>query len=112
MKPQVTNLKTNSFAVEWRVPENLPYFDGHFPNHPVLPAAAILDFSLEIIKEIAKNPTLEMKNIKSGKFYEVIAPHRHVQIQIEKRSLKDWEILWVDGERPEKKLAKIQLAFF
>src|SRR5262245_36478702 len=112
IKPQFTNSKTDSFVMEWVVPENLPYFDGHFPNHPVLPAVALVDFSLEIIKGILKDPTLEMKSIKSGKFYEIIAPNRHVRIQIGKKALKEWEILWLDSERPGKKLAKIHLEIF
>ena len=109
MKTQCIHSKTDSYAVEWVVPENLPYFEGHFPNHPVLPAAAILDFSLEVMKGIEKN---QIKEIKSGKFYETIVPNQHVQIQIGKKSPKEWEIIWRDMQRPEKKLAKIQLEFF
>ena len=102
---------TGSCYFNWTIPEDLPYFAGHFPNNPVLPAVAIIDFSIEIIKELSKNPFLEIKTISAGKFYEPIKPNRKVQIQIENKNPSEWMLTWLDGCQLDKKLAKIQLKF-
>ena len=112
MKPKFTESKTGSFVLEWVVPESLPYFEGHFPNHPVLPATAIVDFSLEAIKEAAKNPSLEIKSLKLGKFYEIIGPRQYVEIRLTEKSAKEWEIAWFGVRPSEKRLAKLHFEFF
>jgi 3-hydroxymyristoyl/3-hydroxydecanoyl-(acyl carrier protein) dehydratase len=63
------------FKVSWLVSEDLPYFKGHFPNNPILPAIALLDFIKSFF--VFNNPThqSEFKHIKSAKFCEVIKPN-------------------------------------
>jgi len=103
--------ENDSFILNWKVPLDLPYFTGHFPSNPILPAVAILDISIEIVKMISNDPSLEIKTIKMGKFYEIIAPNRNIQIQIANKSPGEWILAWLDEAQLEKKLAKIHLFF-
>jgi len=106
-----SEIEKGSFCLNWEIPHNLPYFIGHFPNNPVLPAVAVLDISIEIVKRISKNPAMEIKNIKTGKFYEIIAPNRKIQIRVENKSPGEWILTWLDRAQLKKKLAKIHLKF-
>jgi 3-hydroxymyristoyl/3-hydroxydecanoyl-(acyl carrier protein) dehydratase len=53
--------------VTWSVPENLPYFEGHFPGNPILPGVALLDLIQVLLDG-------QFQLIKSAKFTEIIRP--------------------------------------
>ena len=93
----------------WEVPEKITYFEGHFPNNPVLPAFAILDISMEIIRRIARNSSLEIKSIKTGKFYEVIKPKHKIRIQVKNIGSSEWILTWLDRAQTDKKLARVHI---
>lgn len=57
----------NEINVSWPVPQDLPYFEGHFPGNPILPGVAILD-----LIQVLLNGSFQ--NIKSAKFTEVVRP--------------------------------------
>jgi 3-hydroxymyristoyl/3-hydroxydecanoyl-(acyl carrier protein) dehydratase len=56
------------------VPTDLPYFQGHFKDNPVLPAVALLDLSLAIINSLDSSLKRTFLTIKTAKFSEVIRP--------------------------------------
>jgi len=99
---------TNSHAALWTVPEDLEYFNGHFSNNPVLPAVAILDVSLEFLRQLQKNPRLEIQSIRASKFMMPVVPKMTVQITLKSFSESKenrWEVEW----RTEGIAAKIDL---
>lgn len=57
----------HEIVVSWSVPENLPYFEGHFPGNPILPGVALIDLIQVLLDG-------QFSYIKSTKFTEVIRP--------------------------------------
>jgi 3-hydroxymyristoyl/3-hydroxydecanoyl-(acyl carrier protein) dehydratase len=65
--------------VIWKVPADLPYFEGHFPDNPVLPGVALLDLVQELLQ-------VRYAFIKSAKYTEVIRPDDELNIMAKKDS--------------------------
>jgi 3-hydroxymyristoyl/3-hydroxydecanoyl-(acyl carrier protein) dehydratase len=68
------DIQVNEKVFSWNVPANLPYFQGHFRDNPVLPAIALLDLSLAMINSLDSNLKRTFLTIKTAKFSEVIKP--------------------------------------
>jgi 3-hydroxymyristoyl/3-hydroxydecanoyl-(acyl carrier protein) dehydratase len=83
----------NEVFINWNVPKTLPYFEGHFPDNPVLPAIALLDLSLVIVNSIDSKLKGMFLTIKSAKFSEVIRPEDSLAIYV-KRDLSNqsWSV--------------------
>ena len=78
----------------WTVPSTLNYFRGHFPENPVLPAVAIVDACLELIrleKGLSNAPYL--RNLKSLKVNHVIQPNDSLRIEVGQVA-QQWRIHW------------------
>ncbi len=80
-------------AFIFTVPEDLPYFDGHFPGNPVLPAVAIIDASFEAIRQLNTHVTF-MTKIQSAKFMDLIRPAAEVLIELQETKPGVWSITW------------------
>lgn len=78
----------------WLVPEDLPYFDGHFPKNPIFPAVAVLDGTLEALKLVLKDKTLSFARIRSAKFLNIITPGTPLQICLARIEGNEWEVEW------------------
>jgi len=92
----------------WTIPEDLPYFSGHFPNNPILPAVAILDFTLVGISKILGREAV-LKKIKNAKFTDVVRPEHDLVIEfqcIADSDQKKWKVSWTRESTP---VATIQL---
>jgi 3-hydroxymyristoyl/3-hydroxydecanoyl-(acyl carrier protein) dehydratase len=85
-------------SLNWEVPNELPYFAGHFPGNPVLPAVAVIDASLELLRRILDKPSVELKSIHSAKFVSLISPGMPVHISLRSHtstvSGKSWNVVW------------------
>ncbi len=57
----------NEIKLTWTVPVNLPYFEGHFPDNPLLPGVAVLDLIQELLDA-------KLQYVKAAKFTEFIRP--------------------------------------
>ena len=66
----------------WKVPRNLPYFDGHFPGNSILPGVGIIDGSLCAV-ELAGH-TLVGIQMKKAKFSMIITPDVELCIEVAK----------------------------
>jgi 3-hydroxyacyl-[acyl-carrier-protein] dehydratase len=78
----------------WNVPKDLPYFDGHFPGMPILPAVACIDASLEAIRlEMALEDAPFFRSIKTAKFTGVVNPGDEMKLQVSHEQ-NTWKVLW------------------
>jgi len=95
------------FLAQWRVPENLPYFQGHFPDFPILPAVATLDASIECLKQCLLLSELSVSVVKNAKFLAPITPGLEVDIRLHRQREKDWSIDWSLTQNSDQLLARM-----
>jgi len=91
-------------ALVWKVDPELPYFNGHFPQSPILPAIAIIDASTYLLQQILNSPNLRVKKVIAAKFLSPIQPNQTVHIELQKQSENEWQIDWKNGAEPEAQL--------
>lgn len=81
-----------SLTARLLISENLPYFLGHFPNNPVLPAVAIIDISHYFIAQyFCNNPYTEISHLKVK---SKISPQTRILIQIDQKIRNSFEVVW------------------
>lgn len=68
--------------VAWTVPQDLPYFEGHFPGNPTLPAVAMVDLTLELVRRWPGFERAELSLLKTAKFASVIGPGDSVEVSL------------------------------
>jgi acyl-CoA synthetase (AMP-forming)/AMP-acid ligase II len=73
---RVVEKNENSVTLEFFIPGNSPYFDGHFPEFSILPAVAQVELILRFASEhFGTNVTIpEMKRMKFTNFIRPNAP--------------------------------------
>lgn len=76
----------------WVVPENLPYFEGHFPGNPVLPGVALLDLSQVVIRRTDSRLKGMFLTIKSAKFSEIVRPKDQLSLLLRRNQSNQWVI--------------------
>lgn len=59
-----------------------PYFAGHFPGHPVLPAVAQLDLVLRLIRELG-HPQAVADGADGLRFQRPIAPGERIELHVD-----------------------------
>lgn len=79
-------------VVGWEIPSDLPYFEGHFPGNPVFPAVALVEASLECLRQ-AKGVQGSLKEIRSGKFTGLLQPSMKVAIHLTLEK-DQWRVVW------------------
>jgi len=92
--PQTEN---DRWQVQWEISPQLPYFEGHFPGFPILPAFATLDVTLEAVRLL--DPNAALKKLHSAKFRKPIAPSQTVLILLQKQASPKpghsiWKVQW------------------
>lgn len=96
---QFESLKVESSAdfvsARWKVPNDLPYLNGHFPNQPVVPAVAIIDAALELLKSAGAAGS-KLKRVKNAKFTAPLLPGQTVEIEAMKIIDQEWTIDFKD----------------
>lgn len=91
-------------SIVWKVEEDLPYFNGHFPGTPILPAIAIIDASTYVLQRALDQSNLRLKAITAAKFMSPILPNQTVRIELQKQNETTWDIEWTDGAEPTPRL--------
>jgi len=74
----------DSVTFEVRIDESLPYFNGHFPEMPILPAVAYIDISKIIATKIMKknHQDIYIRKIKKAKFLRPIEINENLLIKV------------------------------
>lgn len=80
--------------VLWTVPSDLPYFAGHFPQSPILPAIAILDASALYLQNALNKPKMRLRAVSLAKFLSPIVPGQIVEIRFQQQGESDWRVDW------------------
>lgn len=65
------------------VEASLPAFDGHFPEHPVLPGVVQLDWAQRFGRELFAQLPPRVTGLEQLKFQQVITPGQRVLLQLE-----------------------------
>jgi hypothetical protein len=101
------------FEFQWQVPGDLPYFEGHFPGQPMLPAVAVVDANTLIIEKVLEKP-IQIQKLVTAKFTGPIQPDMKIRIKVQKNKEEQiWIFDWQEiTESPDdKNLAHMALAF-
>ena len=69
------------------IPPSLSLFDGHFPGEPILPAAAIVDISLQFLRN-AKASVADPLDLVQAKFMRPILPDARLTLKAEARQCR------------------------
>ncbi len=94
--------------VVWKIPADLPYLNGHFPQSPIFPAVGIVDASTVLLQKVLQQSDLRVKAIVSAKFLSPIIPDQVVRIEWHKVSETEWQVEWKE-ESSARKLATLNL---
>jgi len=74
----------NSVSLIFTIPKDSLYFDGHFPDYPVLPAVAQIDIVVNFALENFGTDII-ISQIKRTKFLKVITPSLSLLLKLEKK---------------------------
>ena len=86
------------FNAKWSVSPQLPYFEGHFPENPVLPAVALLDLSTELLNIILKKSVI-FKSMSSAKFLTPVKPQDILSVELNSgKSSENWNCLFTNQD--------------
>ena len=77
-----------------KVPTNLEYFKGHFPQAPILPGVVQLHWAVEYSQKLLKQPELVVKDIEVLKFQVVIVPEQELTLTIRKKSEHKFQFVY------------------
>lgn len=83
------------WRITFDIPADLPWFLGHFPERPILPAVITGEISDALIQHIS---SITPKMITTAKFKGPVLPHMSVVLTIQCKSEKETaSILWQDA---------------
>lgn len=67
---------------------------------PIVPAVAIVDASLEFIKQASGLSKLDLKGVKSAKFLNPVIPDLEVEIEARAVNENEWMVEWKTRTEP------------
>ncbi|MCB0378171.1 MAG: hypothetical protein KDD33_06740 [Bdellovibrionales bacterium] len=98
----------DSIIAQFRVNKEMPFFQGHFPNNPVLPAVTMVDISVFLLQQKWQPISWEKLIVKKSKFMSLIRPDQVVKIQAIALDGQSWQVQWMSPDSNDK-LAVIQI---
>ena len=87
-----------SYTADTTVAQDLPYFQGHFPDQPMLPGAVILEISLAFVRFAMDDPRLTVRTARQGKFSAPILPGATYRILAERHPSGGCWVEWREGQ--------------
>jgi 3-hydroxymyristoyl/3-hydroxydecanoyl-(acyl carrier protein) dehydratase len=87
MLPPLTSEILSDEGLRWAftVPAQTPFFQGHFPGHPILPGVVALQWMLLAAARWQDVP-LESITVANVKFRVVIEPGACIELNVERKS--------------------------
>lgn len=86
------NKNDSSIEFSFELSKDIPFFDGHFPSRPILPAIAYLEICLKLYSEVAE--PINVYSIKKSKFLKPLSPEEKIQVLFKRKKdnhlLFDW----------------------
>ena len=79
----VTKKDDARHVIYFQVPENSPWFNGHFPEMPILPGVAILHHAWSLVAEFMGSD-FYLKKLSRVKFRRIIKPGDNLVMSIDK----------------------------
>ena len=76
----------------WNARQDDPFFDGHFPGRPILPAVATVQHAFQFLRDQLRAPELKLVEVKSAKFASPIVPNTQVQTTAIQKNANEWEL--------------------
>jgi 3-hydroxymyristoyl/3-hydroxydecanoyl-(acyl carrier protein) dehydratase len=76
----------NQITLQLLIPTDLDYFNGHFPNAPILAGVVQLHWVVEYSKKYFSLSSLEVKNSEVLKFQVVIIPGQNLTLTLIKKA--------------------------
>ncbi len=73
-----------ALSAEVHVPEHSSWFDGHFPDWPVLPGIAQLDMVFQLIRHVLDRP-VRVAEVGRVRFKQMIVPNDYLTVSAESR---------------------------
>lgn len=75
-----------SVELSFFVPKDLDYFNGHFPDAPILAGVVQLHWAVEYAKDQFSFSHFNVQNLEVLKFKAVIIPGQNLQLTLTKKS--------------------------
>lgn len=94
---------------QWTLPSDLPYFDGHFPGMPMLPAVGIIDASIYCLQNVTGKTKQAAQAVTNAKFLSPICPGQSVEIEV-KDAGPEWQVAWRESGTA-RELATLKIKF-
>lgn len=74
--------KDKQIIAQKSVSANEIYFQGHFPNNPVMPGVLLIESMVEAAKLMWDEPDLVLTQVKRGRFREMVKPGVQLTIKV------------------------------
>lgn len=75
---------TDHVLLKLTIPENLYYFQGHFPQAAILPGVAQLDWVMHYLNEYMAVDTNNVVSIDALKFQIIVQPNYEIELMLKK----------------------------
>lgn len=92
------NAETKKVVGVWSAHPEDPFFNGHFPGNPILPAVASVHHAFRFLKQQLEQPHLHLDEIKSAKFTHPIPPNTNVKTEACEVRPQEWHLELTDAD--------------
>ncbi len=81
LSPEILGKRLDSggTALSLRVPENLAYFEGHFPKIAILPGVVQIQWAVQLARQYL-DIQLRFRHMEVIKFKELVLPGQHLEL--------------------------------
>ncbi|MCL1815265.1 MAG: AMP-binding protein [Treponema sp.] len=83
-KEKIIEKTENAISLEFSIPNSSPYFEGHFPEFPILPAVAQVELILRLASRYL-GTGIGISEIRRIKFSNLIRPFTPLHLKLEKK---------------------------
>ena len=92
----VTRQTGDSLDLSLEIPRTFPYFEGHFPNQPILPASIALELSAWLATRfLLENKETRIVQVRRSKFNRNIRPMEQLQIKLSASENRSFRSVWL-----------------